>query len=69
MIKKEDADKAKNNYIYALKQTRESLEIIQQQGKFDKKEILLMLILGLELNRAEYELSKEQEDTKNDKRT
>lgn len=69
MIKKEDADKAKNNYIYALEQTRESLEIIQQQGKFDKTEILLMLILGLELNRAEYELSKEQEDTKNDKRT
>ena len=51
----------KNNYLYEIKKTQESLEIIQQKGNFNTTEILLMLLLGLEIDKAMYEL-KGQED-------
>ena len=51
----------KNNYIYELKQAKESLKLLQQKGNFNSTEILLMLILGVILDKAEYEVSKEQE--------
>ena len=51
----------KNNYLYEIKKTQESLELIQQKGNFNTTEILLMLLLGLEIDKAMYEL-KGQED-------
>ena len=54
-------DNGRNNYIYNLKQARESLNVIQKKGNFTTTEILLMLILGIELDKAMYELNKETE--------
>lgn len=54
----------RNNYIYELEQARKSLELLQKKGNFNSTEILLMLILGVLLDKAEYE-AKEQE-AKND---
>lgn len=51
----------RNNYIYELEQARKSLELLQKKGNFNSTEILLMLILGVLLDKAEYE-AKEQED-------
>ena len=51
----------KNNYIYELEQAKESLKLLQQKGNFNSTEILLMLILGVLLDKAEYEVSKEKE--------
>lgn len=50
----------RNNYIYELEQARKSLELLQKKGNFNSTEILLMLILGILLDKAEYE-AKEQE--------
>lgn len=50
----------RNNYIYELEQARKSLELLQKKGNFNSTEILLMLILGVLLDKAEYE-AKEQE--------
>lgn len=50
----------KNNYIYELEQARKSLELLQKKGNFNSTEILLMLILGVLLDKAEYEV-KEQD--------
>ena len=52
----------KNNYIYEIKKTQESLELIQQKGNFNTAEILLMLLLGLEIDRAMYELKGQEEE-------
>jgi hypothetical protein len=51
----------RNNYIYELEQARKSLELLQKKGNFNSTEILLMLILGVLLDKAEYE-AKEQEE-------
>ena len=55
----------RNNYIYELEQARKSLELLQKKGNFNSTEILLMLILGVLLDKAEYE-AKEQEDFENE---
>lgn len=52
----------KNNYLYEIKKTQESLELIQQKGNFNTTEILLMLLLGLEIDRAMYELKGQEEE-------
>lgn len=52
----------RNNYINNLKEVEKSLDLVQQKGNFSTTEILLMLLLHTMIDKALYELGKEQEE-------